>query len=97
MSVSFSEIRALLSPDGQQQLIAFIQQAKEQRGAGWLEEIKIEFPMFCWIAELVSNRSSDEAFSELQRQFPLFPLLLVKPQIHQLHSTIKTEIDKPRG
>lgn len=97
MTASFSEIRALLSPDGQQQLIAFIQQAREQRGGGWLEEIKIEYPMFCWIAELVSNRTADDAFAELQRQFPLFPLSLVKPQIHQLHTTLKTEIDKPRG
>lgn len=94
---SWTEIRALLSPQGQQQLLDFVRRAKEERGQGWLESIKIEYPTFCWIADLISNRTADDAFAELQKQFPMFPLSVVKTQIYDLHKTMQTEIEKPRG
>jgi hypothetical protein len=95
-SVSFGEIMALVSPEGQQQLIDFVRRAREERGAGWLEAIKTDYPTFCWIADLVANNTGEEAVAQLQKQFPLFPLAIVKTKLLTLHAALQAEIDKPR-
>ena len=96
-SINPSEILALLSPAGQQQVVEFIQRAQAERGANWLPEIQAEFPMFSWIVELVCNHTADEAFAELQSQFPNYPLQLVKGGIKSLHNRLRIEIERPRG
>lgn len=94
---SFGDVMNLLSPDGQRQLIDWIRTARDERGAGWLEELKAEYPTFCWMVDLVANRTADEAFRELQAEFPLFPLSLAEGKIHNLHAALRAEIDRPRG
>ena len=96
-TIGFQELLTFLSPEGQQQIVLFIQQAKAERGANWLPEIKAEFPMFAFIVELIANREADEAITELQQQFPNYPLWLAKSQLVSLHGRLRAEIDKPRG
>ena len=95
-SVKWSEVLTLLSPDGQQQLVDFVHRAQAERGANWLPEIEAEFPMFSWIVDLVCNKTEDEAFAELQREFPVLPLAMLRGKIGQLHTTLKTEIERKR-
>ena len=95
-TVSWSEILALISPTGQQQLIDFVKTAQETRGVNWLPEIQAEFPMFSWIVELVCTKTADEAFDELQSEFPNYPLYFVKGGLQNLHGRLKSEIERKR-
>jgi len=95
--VTLTEIAALLSPEGQKQLVDFVRQAREERGAGWIESITVEYPTLVWIVDLVANRTADEAFRYLQEEFPIFPLSMFEGKIHNLHAVLKAEIDRPRG
>ena len=95
-AISWKEIAALVSPSGQQQLVDFIRKAKEERGKNWLPEIKAEFPMFSWVVELVCTKTADEAFEQLQNEFPLFPLWMIEGKLGQLHEALKTEIERKR-
>lgn len=95
--ISISEIAALLSPEGQRQLIDFVRRAKEERGAGWIDAIKSDYPMLVWIVDLVANKTADEAFRFLQEEFPIFPLSMFEGKIHNLHAALRAEIDRPRG
>lgn len=95
-TINWKQIATLLSPAGQQQLVDFVRRAKEDRGKHWLPEIKREYPTFSWIVDLVANKTADEAFAELQAEFPVFPLHLVEGKIHNLHAALSAEIDKPR-
>ena len=95
-TVSWSEILSLLSPGGQQQLIDFIRTAQQTRGANWLPEIQAEFPMFSLIVQLVCSKTADEAFNELQTEFPNYPLYFVKSGIENLHARLRAEIEKKR-
>ncbi len=94
--ISISEILAFVSPDGQQAIIDLIIEAKEMRGAFWLEHLKTEYPMAEWIVELAANRTADEAFKELEAEFHAFPVWLAKKQIFELHGKLKHEIDRKR-
>ena len=95
-TITFRNLATFLSPAGQQQLIDFVRQAREQRGSNWLPEIQAEFPMLTWIVDLVCNHTADEAFTELQRQFPKYPLQLARGGIHSLHRNLREEIEKKR-
>ena len=95
-NINWSDLLTLLSPAGQQQLVDFVRRAQAERGANWLPEIKAEFPTFTWIVELVCTRTADEAFADLQAEFSGLPLRLVKPQLLQLHATLRTEIERKR-
>lgn len=97
MAIDFAAVKAFLSADGQKELVDFIRQAREERGAGYLESLKAEFPTFAWVIDLVANYTAEESFQRLQREFPLLPLALFKKQIFDLHATLAAEIDKPRG
>jgi hypothetical protein len=94
--ITWKEVVTFISPTGQQQLLDFIRQAREERGKGWLEELKSEFPTFCWIADLVCNKSFDEAYDELKQEFPNYPLYLAKGQLASLHANLKHEIERKR-
>src|SRR5437899_585562 len=90
------EVLTFLSPAGQQQIVEFIHRAQAERGANWLPEIQAEFPMFSWIVELVCNHTADEAFAELQSQFPNYPLQFVKGGINSLHQRLRNAIEQKR-
>ena len=95
-TVKVGDLLTFLSPAGQQQIVEFIHRAQIERGANWLPEIQAEFPMFWWIVELVCNRTADEAFDELQSQFPKYPLQFVKGGIRSLHARLRSEIERKR-
>lgn len=95
-AIGWSELLTFFSPAGQQQISDFIAQAKDQRGENWLPEIKAEFPLFSWIVDLVANRTADEAFEELQKTYPTYPLWIAKGQLINLHARLIAEIEKPR-
>ena len=95
-TISWREVLTFISPAGQQQLVEFVRTAQAERGANWLPEIQAEFPMFSWIVELVCTRTADEAFADLQTQFPTWPLYIVKGPLAGLHATLKTEIERKR-
>ena len=94
-TISWQEVLTFLSPSGQQQLIDFVREAQQKRGANWLPEIKAEFPLFSWIVDLVANKK-DEAFEAVQGEFPNYPLFIFKGQIQTLHAALKAEIERKR-
>lgn len=86
-----------LSPDGQQQIVDFIRQAREDRGRNWLPEIKAEFPMVSWLADLVANKTADQAIGEVAEMFPLLPVrFLAAEKIRSLHARLLHEIEVKR-
>lgn len=96
-TIGWQEWLAFISPEGQEQIVAFIRQAREDRGANWLAEIQAEFPMLAFIVELIADRDAEQAYAELQSQFPSYPLWIAKPKLLTLHGRLRAEIDKPRG
>lgn len=95
-TISWKDVLTFLSPDGQRQLVDFVRIARDERGKNWLPEIKAEFPTFSWIVELVCTKTADEAFTELQEEFPVFPLWMIEGKLQQLHATLKAEIERKR-
>lgn len=95
-TISWRELLTFISPAGQQQIVEFVRRARDERGANWLFEIKSEFPMFAWLAQLVCTRSPEQAFEALAREFPNYPLWLARDQLIKLHGVLKTEIERPR-
>lgn len=94
--VTWRDIATFVSPAGQQQLVDFVRKAKDERGANWLPEIQAEYPMFSWIVELVCTKTADEAFTELQNEFPIFPLWMIEGKVHNLHAALRHEIERKR-
>lgn len=94
--VSWRDLLVLLSPAGQKELVDFVHQAQNDRGANWLPEIRAEYPTFSWIVELVATKTAEEAFAELQAEFPTWPLWMVKTQLINLHALLKSEIERKR-
>jgi len=94
--ITWKELTTFVSPSGQQMLIDFVRKAQAERGAGWLAELKAEFPTFAWIADLVCNNTGEEAFAILQKEFPLYPLGLAKNQLLRLHNNLRFEIERKR-
>lgn len=95
-NISWKEVAALLSPAGQDQLIAIIHTAQEKRGKDWLPAIQSEFPMASWIVELVCQKTADEAYRELQSTFPTWPLWIAESKIKTLHGRLLEAIETPR-
>ena len=52
--------------------------------------------MFAPFSFAMANRSADEAFEELQRTYPTYPLWIAKGQLINLHGRLLAEIEKPR-
>lgn len=96
-SIGWRDLMRFFSPAGQMEISQFIEQAKAERGAGWLTEIKADYPMFCWIAELVCNHDANDAFEHFQAAYKGLPLRYIRPQMIELHRWLRTEIEKPRG
>jgi len=96
-SISLTDWLALLSPAGQQQIVDFVAEARDTRGAGWLAEVSDEFPMARWIVELVATKTADEALAEIEAMYPLMPIRWVAgDDIKSLHARLLAEIDKKR-
>lgn len=96
MEITFADLKNFISPEGQKMMVEFVKRAKEERGSRWLEELKEEFPTFCWIADLACNQPFDDAFESLQKELPLVPLSFFKPQLRNLHTNLKFEIERKR-
>lgn len=95
--IDWKGLLELLSPSGQQAIVEFIAEARETRGAGWLEELQKEFPFASWIVELVCTRDADDALTEIADAYPKLPVkLLAGSAIKTLHAKLKYEIEKPR-
>lgn len=95
--LNWRDLLTLLSPNGQQQIVDFIAEARRVRGEHWLEEIQTEFPTASWIAELVANRTADEALDDIQAAYPNLPIrAFAGDKIISLHGLLKFELDKPR-
>lgn len=93
--ISWREWLSLLSPGGQQKVIDFIWEAQEIRGKNWLPEIKAEFPLFSWIAEIVCTCTADEAVSEIADEYPHLPIeLIAADKIKAFHARLKFEIER---
>lgn len=94
--ISLNEIQNFLSPQGQQIIVDFVRKAQKERGAKWLEEIKEEYPNFCWIADLIANKTFDDAYKELSKEInPIF-LYPIKGKLKEFHETLKFEFDRKR-
>lgn len=94
--LSWRDWLAFLSPAGQQQIVDFVVQARDSRGENWLPEIKAEFPMAAWIAELVCSHDADAAFEQFAAAYPDFPIWMVKRHLIGLHAKLRFEIERPR-
>lgn len=94
--LSWKDWLAFLSPEGQQQIVDFVAEARETRGKNWIGEIQAEFPLASWIAELVCTRPADEAFNEIAAAYPDYPVWMVKRHLLAFHARLKFEIEKPR-
>lgn len=94
--ITLKQLIQFVSPKGQQALIDFVKRAKDERGAGWLDEMKIEFPTFCWIVDLVCNKEFNQAYKELQNLFPRVPLRPLRSKLETLHTNLKFEIERKR-
>lgn len=92
--LSWREITTFLSPTGQQRIVEFVRQSRNERGPGWLNELQSESLTYNWISELVRTMDADEAFEELQAEYPTLPLAMVKPQVYNLHSALRDEIER---
>ncbi len=96
-TTTLNEWLALISPSGQDAILDFIREAKEKRGAGWLDEIQAEYPTLSWIVELVANHTADEALDAIEAEYSQYPIrLLAGRKIIDLHARLKAEIDKKR-
>lgn len=95
--LNWRDLLTFVSPAGQQQIVDFVAEARETRGENWLPEIQAEFPMFSWIAELVANRTADEAIDEIAAAYPNWPIRFAAGDaIRSLHGRLKFELEKPR-
>lgn len=95
-NISFQELQMFVSRDGQQALIDFVREAREQRGKGWIDELKKEFPNFNFVFDLVWNKTEQEALDELKAEFPILKLGIMDNKLRNLHRKLKSEIDKER-
>ena len=92
--LSWREILTFISPAGQRQMVDFVRRAKAERGVNWLFEIASEVPRFGWLADLVSNHTAAEAFDELRTIYSTLPLESIKPQLFDLHSLLRDELER---
>ena len=91
--VNWRELLSFLSPTGQQRIVGSIQRTLAEHGAVLTTTVS-EFPEFGWLIELLCDRDIDDVFKFLQKEYPTLPLSLIKPQLENLHATIRFEIEK---
>lgn len=94
--LSWSELLCFVSPDGQQEIVDFIVDIRERRGADWLPTIEADFPLASWLVRLVCTKDADETIAEIAGLYPSWPILLMAEQIKTLHGRLKYEIERKR-
>lgn len=94
---SVSDLLTFATPEGRAEIAALIAKCKDDRGAGWIDAIKIEYPLFSWLIDLAANYEAEAAYLELKKVYPNYPLALLKGQLISMHGWLKAEIEKPRG
>lgn len=96
-AIGWRDLLTLLSPVGRDQIRQIIERAKEERGRGWIEAIKVEYPTACWIIDLAANYTAEDAYKAVAQAYPNYPLWMAQKNILDLHAFLRNEIDKPRG
>ncbi len=93
--IGLLELKQFISPEGKKLFIEFIEKAHRERGSGWIDYLKAEYPMFAWIFDLTINRTADEAVAELEEEYG-FAVTLFQHKIKNFHGEIRAEINKRR-
>lgn len=88
------DLTAAITTEGQEQILQFLREYRDQHGPEWIAEIKAEYPTLSWIIELVATKTPDEAHAEICHHYPL--AAFVGPQLKTLHARLREEIDKKR-
>jgi len=97
IEIAWQQWLKFLTPEGQQQIVEFVAEARDTRGANWLPELKAEFPFASWILELVATKTADQALDEIARTYPLIPVkFLAGDKIINLHGLLLAEIERKR-
>lgn len=96
-AIGWLELCTLLSPVGKNQIAEIIAIAKRDRGSGWIESIKAEYPTACWIIDLAANYTADDAYTQLRSAYPHYPLWMFESRIKEMHGFLRDQIDSPRG
>lgn len=95
--ISISEWLKFLSPEGQTRIVAFVERAMVERGGGWLESLKGEYPFAGWILDIVMTCDADAALAEIAAAYPALPVeTLAGNSIRSLHAKLREVIDKKR-
>lgn len=86
-----------LLPDGQDEIVAFVNDFKTKHGPAWIEEMQRTYPFAAWVIDLAANRTADEAVDEIAEMFKPLPVrLVVGRHIHALHARLRYEIEVKR-
>lgn len=95
--VNWRDLLTFLSPKGQEQIAAFIAEARATRGEHWLEEIQAEFPTASWFVDLAVNYTADDALDAIATAYPHWPVkAFAGDGIRLLHARLNYELEKPR-
>lgn len=95
-SPQIGDLMSLLSPAGLNQIAEVIDTAKRERGQGWIEALREEYPTASWMIDLAANYTGEDAFAALAAAYPHYPLYLAKGRILDLHAFLREQIDRPR-
>lgn len=94
MSNFLDELILLSTPEGQRDFLELIDECRKSAGKDWLNELKEFSPDFYKVADLVCNYDFDEAFEIAKKEYPLARMF--KSLLRQVHTTLKTEIERKR-
>lgn len=93
MSIPGSLLTQIATGDDDQ-IVAFFRKVRDEHGSEWLAAIQKEYPSASWLADLVANKTADEAFAEVCREYPLAKFL--GTQLKTLHAKLRHEIEVKR-
>lgn len=94
MANLMDEILLLSTKDGQKDFLELVAECRKHAGKDWLNELKEFSPDFYKVADLVCNYEFEEAFEIAKKEYPLASMF--KPLLRQVHTTLKTEIERKR-
>ena len=95
--LSWAELLRFVSPGGHQEIVDFIVDVRERRGADWLPTLEADFPMASWLVRLVCTKDADAALDEIAELYPNLPIRYAAGnQIKALHGRLKYEIERKR-
>lgn len=92
--LDLATLQNLATPQGQQDFLDLITEARREAGANWLAEIKEFAPELCELADLVFNHDFAEAYEKVLNQFPM--AWTVRPALEEAHRTLNHEFNKKR-